>query len=82
MTAPHGRSYPSDAIIFVDPDRAGSARNGDLVIATVAGTDEVTFKMLVKDAGVSYLRPLNPAYLPITQEFRVIGKVIGMWIAT
>jgi len=80
MTAPHGRSYPDGAIIFVDPDQTESAADGDSVIAELLPGDQVTFRTLVDDGANRYLRALNPAYLPITQDFEVLGKVVGMWV--
>jgi SOS-response transcriptional repressor LexA len=80
MTAPHGRSYPDGAIIFVDPDEAGSARNGDRVVARIEDSDQLTFRALIVDGPNRYLRALNPAYLPITLDVEVLGKVVGMWV--
>jgi len=79
MTAPHGRSYPEGSIIFVDPDRR-SPTNGARVIAKLSGTDEVTFKVIVNDAGRTWLKPLNPQHPPLLDEFKVIGTIIGTWV--
>ncbi|MEL7453352.1 MAG: XRE family transcriptional regulator [Pseudomonadota bacterium] len=78
MTAPFGRSYPNGCIIFVDPEIRGVS-NGDRVIAKIVGQPEVTFKQFVEEDGRRFLKPLNPAYPVITDEFRVIGKIIGAW---
>ena len=80
MTAPHGRSYPGGAIIYVDPDQSGGVVTGDRVIAKINGENGVTFKCFVDDGGRRFLKALNPQYPIITDEFRVIGKVIGMYI--
>lgn len=80
MTAPYGRSYPHDCIIFVDPEQIGGIVNGDRVIAKAAGANLVTFKVYVEDGPLRFLRPLNPQYPTITGEFRLLGKVIGTWI--
>lgn len=79
MTAPAGRSYPEGSVIFVDPEQNGCG-GGDRVIAKVKGRDGVIFKQLANDGGRPYLKSLNPQHPPIFDEFRVIGKVIGMWI--
>lgn len=78
MTSPHGRSYPEGCIIFVDPERK-SPSNGDRIVAKLAGTDEVTFKVYKEEDGRIWLHPLNPSHLPIRDEFKVLGTVIGKW---
>lgn len=81
MTNPGpGRSYPAGCIIFVDPELKPAT--GDRVIASIPRTNEATFKVLVEDAGVAYLRPINPQYpvLPITEETLICGKVVGSFI--
>lgn len=80
MTAAHGRSYPHNSIIYVDPDQAGGVVSGDRVIARLNGDTQVVFKVFVEEAGRRFLRPLNPQYPLITEPFRIIGKVIGMFI--
>ena len=77
MTAPVGStvSFPEGYIIHVDPDQ--SANSGDFVIAKIVGEDAVTFKQL-KNGDKPYLQPLNPDHKPIFDEFRVLGKVIGV----
>ena len=81
MTNPGpGRSYPSGCIIFVDPEV--ESNTGDRVIARVPRTNEVTFKVLVEDAGRQFLRPINPQYpiIDITEETHICGKVVGSFI--
>ena len=80
MTSPHGRSYPDGAIIFVDPELRGGITTGDRIIAKLNGFDKVVFKVYVEDAGKKYLKSLNPSYPVLTEEFRVLGKIIGMWV--
>ncbi|VVO65969.1 LexA repressor [Pseudomonas fluorescens] len=81
MTNPGpGRSYPTGCIIFVDPE--AETKTGDRVIARVPRTNEVTFKILVADAGRQFLRPINPQYpiIDITEETHICGKVVGSFI--
>lgn len=81
MTNPGpGRSYPAGCIIFVDPEV--ETHTGDRVIARVPRTNEVTFKVLVADAGRQYLRPINPQYpiIDITEETHICGKVVGAFM--
>lgn len=81
MTNPGpGRSYPTGCIIFVDPE--AESKTGDRVIARVPRTNEATFKVLVKDAGRQFLKPINPQYpiIDITEETHICGKVVGSFI--
>jgi SOS-response transcriptional repressor LexA len=81
MTNPSlGRSYPAGCIIFVDPEV--ETKTGDRVIARVPRTNEVTFKVLVEDAGRQFLRPINPQYpiIDITEETHICGKVVGSFV--
>jgi len=78
MTAPYGKSYPEGCIVFVDPERRGPT-SGDRVIAKMEGTNQVTFKVFVEDAGKRWLKPLNPQHPPILEPFRIVGTVIGKW---
>lgn len=79
MTNQYGRSYPHGCIIFVDPDRVGGVVSGDRVIARINSDNEAIFKVYVEDAGKRFLKPLNPQYPPISDEFEIIGKVIGKY---
>lgn len=78
MTAPQGvrPSFPEGMLILVDPEE--SVETGDFCVASANGDSEVTFKKYEKDAGVSYLVPLNPAYrtLDCDHSCRIIGKVV------
>ena len=78
MTATHGRSYPDGCLIFVDAARR-SPDNGDRIIAKLVGSDEVIFKVFVRDAGKLFLRPLNSSYRLIDEDFKVLGTVVGKW---
>lgn len=75
MTSPQGLSVPEGYIILVDPD--DHAENGKLVVAKLLNTNEVTFKQLVRDAGTTYLKPLNPTYrtIEINEKCKIIGVV-------
>lgn len=75
MTSTSGVSIPEGYLILVDTSKF--PENGDLVIAKLTESDEVTFKKLVIDAGQKYLKPLNPSYktLTINGNCRIIGVV-------
>lgn len=75
MTSSSGPSIPEGYVILVEPDLC--ANNGELVVAKLIDTNEVTFKKLVIDAGKSYLKPLNPSYrtIEINGNCKIVGVV-------
>jgi SOS-response transcriptional repressor LexA len=75
MTSQSGISIPEGYLILVDTNRC--AENGDLVVAKLTDSNEVTFKKLVIDAGQKYLKPLNPSYrtMNINGNCKIIGVV-------
>lgn len=75
MTAQNGISIIEGTLILVDPDIA--PENGKLVVAKLEGTDEATFKKLVIDAGMKFLKPLNTTYptIPINGNCEIVGVV-------
>lgn len=72
MTSPIGRSYPDGCIGIFDASNR-SPENGDLVLAKRSGADEITFKKYVSEEGMTFLRPLNPTYPPMLEEFKIIA---------
>lgn len=77
MVSPSGFSFPPGVCILVQPE-GFDLISGKLYIAKLLSTGETTFKQYVRDAGVEYLRPLNPAFktLEVTDNVRIIGRVI------
>ncbi|MEE4677692.1 S24 family peptidase [Pseudomonas alliivorans] len=75
-----GRTYPSGSIIFVDPK--ATVNVGDRVIVKMPKTQEVTFKVLVEDAGKRFLKPINPQYpmIELIQGAILCGKVVGSFV--
>lgn len=65
-------------IVVVDPEV--TATSGRFVVAKKVGTQEVTLKQLVIEAGDSYLKALNPHWpepiIRMTEEWLVCGSVI------
>lgn len=65
-------------IIMVDPE--APADHGKYVIAKKTGTNEVTFKQLIKEGGDAYLKAVNPHWpepiIRINEEWTVCGTVI------
>ncbi|MDF5774073.1 LexA family protein [Pseudomonas syringae] len=76
MTAPTAPSIPEGSQILVDT--RAEVLPGKLVIAKLADSNEATFKKLVEDGGVRYLKPLNSAYPTVqcAEDCRVIGVVV------
>ena len=69
---------PGDKVIVQQTSHAGP---GDVVVALLDG--EATVKTFRKSGSRIFLEPANPKYDPIpvseTQDFRVIGKVVGVF---
>ena len=82
MTSPYpnGRSYPPGTILYVDPDK--DVLPGMRGIFRLPDSDEAIFKELVSDAGVQYLKPLNPQYdkIRVTEGLITCGRVIGSYL--
>lgn len=76
MASQTGLSIIEGMMILVEPRR--SAKNGQLVIAKLEGSEEVTFKKLVVDAGMKFLKPLNTSYPTITiqDNCQIVGIVV------
>ncbi|KKY52677.1 LexA family protein [Pseudomonas ficuserectae] len=76
MTAPTAPSVPEGSQILVDT--RADVRPGKLVIAKLADSNEATFKKLVEDGGIRYLKPLNPAYPTVqcSDDCKIIGVVV------
>jgi SOS-response transcriptional repressor LexA len=77
MENPNGRpTYPQGSIIIVDPERA--AVHGSPVIVRLEDSKEATFKQLVIEGDVRYLKPLNPRYpiIRIEGQATLCGVVI------
>ncbi len=79
MTAAYGKSYPHGCIIYVDPEQRGGVVSGERVTAKINDNDKAIFKVFVEEDGKRFLKPLNPQHPIITDEFRILGKVIGKY---
>lgn len=75
MTSPVGLSICEGHLILVDPNI--QAENGNLIVAKLNDSHEITFKKLVIDAGHQYLKPLNPQYssIEIHGNCHIVGVV-------
>lgn len=77
MTSVTGFSFPPGVTILVQPE-GWDLVSGKFYVAKLLATGETTFKQYVRDAGIEYLRPLNPAFrtMEITDGVQIIGRVI------
>ena len=75
MVSPTHPTIPEGHMILVEPN--APIINGALVVAKLENTEEVTFKKLVIDSGMKFLRPLNPIYptFPIDDSCQILGVV-------
>lgn len=76
MTCLGNPSFPAGSLILVRPDT--DVINGKYYVVEMLDSGEKTFKQYVEDAGIKYLRPLNPGYrtIEIDGNCRFIGRVI------
>lgn len=76
MTCLGNPSFPAGSLILVRPD--SDVINGKYYVVEMLDSGEKTFKQYVEDAGIKYLRPLNPGYrtIEIDGNCRFIGRVI------
>lgn len=76
MTAPAGLSIPEGTYVLFDTGR--EPVNGSLVIAKLSDSNEATFKKLVIDGGVRYLKGLNPSWpmIHVNGNCRIIGVAV------
>ena len=68
--------FRDGSVIIVDPRR--QAKSGDFVVVRLNDANEATFKQLYIEAGVQWLRPLNPQFpaLQINGEAQMCGVVV------
>lgn len=76
MTCAGNPSFPEGSRILVMPE--ADLISGKYYVVKMLDSGESTFKQYIEDAGLKYLRPLNPAYrtIQINGECKFIGRVI------
>lgn len=76
MTCAGNPSFPAGSLILVRPE--ADVISGKYYVVEMLDSGEKTFKQYVEDAGLKYLRPLNPNYrtIEINGNCRFIGRVI------
>lgn len=82
MQNPSGTpSFNDGEIIYVDPDK--EPENKSLVIVTLDGSSQATFKQLIIELDGKYIQPLNPNWheqiIKINGNATINGTVIGKW---
>lgn len=68
--------FQPGTLLIVDPKQRCSDR--DFILAHHRNHKTATFKQLLVDGELQYLKPINPDFrtAPVTEEHRIIGKVI------
>lgn len=76
MSCAGNPSFPEGSLILVRPE--ADIVSGKYYVVEMLDSGEMTFKQYVEDAGLKYLRPLNPGYrtIEIDSNCRFIGRVI------
>ena len=76
MTCAGNPSFPEGSRILVMPE--AELISGKYYVVKMMDSGESTFKQYIEDAGLKYLRPLNPGYrtIQIDGECRFIGRVV------
>ncbi|WP_433886927.1 LexA family protein [Pseudomonas vranovensis] len=76
MTCAGNPSFPEGSRILVRPE--ADRISGKYYVVKMLDSGEHTFKQYIEDAGLKYLRPLNPVYrtMEINGNCRFIGRVI------
>lgn len=77
-TVPGARSFPPGERIIIDPTIL-APNSGKFVIADIPNTPEAIFRQYVIDAGIPYLKPLNPQYamIKVDDSITLCGVVVG-----
>lgn len=70
-------TFPDGCVIVVEPDK--SPNNGDYVVVRQNG-DEATFKQLIYDGAMKFLKPVNPRYpiMQLKEDAVICGVVVQM----
>lgn len=79
MTPVQGNGFTPGMRILIQPEGFDLV-SGKFYIARLGDSGDTTLKQYVRDAGVEYLKPLNPDYkmIPITDDIQIIGRVIDV----
>lgn len=78
MTSSSGQTISFLEGDIIQVDQAAEPKHSDYVIVVLPGAKEATFRQLVIDGGVQYLKPLNPQYpmIEMDEKTRFCGVVI------
>ncbi|CNH67783.1 putative prophage repressor protein [Yersinia aldovae] len=81
VTLASGISFPEGMIILVDSEK--EPMPGNFVIAKLTDDNEATFKKLIVDAGIKYLKPLNAAYrlIELNGNYTILSVIVdSRWL--
>ncbi|MDI3357012.1 LexA family transcriptional regulator [Pseudomonas sp. UYIF39] len=79
MTPVQGNGFTPGMRVLIKPEDFDLV-SGKFYIARLRGDGEKTLKQYVRDAGVGYLKPLNPDYqmLVMDDSVEIIGRVVDV----
>lgn len=79
MTPVQGNGFTPGMRVLIKPE-GFDLISGKFYIARLRADGEKTLKQYVRDAGVEYLKPLNPDYqmLVMDDSVEIIGRVIDV----
>jgi SOS-response transcriptional repressor LexA len=79
MTPRQGNGFTPGMRVLVQPEGFDLV-SGKFYIALLLTTGETTLKQYVRDAGMAYLKPLNPDYkmIPIDDSVVIVGRVVDV----
>lgn len=79
MTPSQGNGFTPGMRVLVQPEGFDLV-SGKFYIALLKASGETTLKQYVRDAGMEYLKPLNPDYkmIPIDDTVEIIGRVVDV----
>lgn len=79
MTPAHGNGFTPGMRILVQPEGFDLV-SGKFYIARLGSSGDTTLKQYVRDAGMQYLKPLNPEFkmIVMSDDVQIIGRVIDI----
>lgn len=82
MTAQHGNgdSFKRGTIVFIDPEQAITAQDGDFVLVKFTETSGYSFNKLIITPAGRYLGALANGIPIVDKPFVIVGKHIGSWV--
>lgn len=79
MTPTQGNGFTPGMRILIQPEGFDLV-SGKFYVAKLLSSGDTTLKQYVRDAGIEYLKPLNPEFKMIimNEDVQIIGRVIDI----